>query len=119
MYPRAGECIIMKTVMIMSIVMTCYIAAGCVANCVLGYDNICYVNMLHVFSCTLFAREKHLNKNINTGYPALDPTANKYLSGSGWEIMYLCFVLNVVSLVLCFSRSFFCVCLLLYVFVRL
>ena len=29
------------------------------------------------------------NKNINTGYPALDPTANKYLSGSGWEIIYL------------------------------
>ena len=25
-------------------------------------------------------------KNRNTGYPALDPTANKYLSGSGWEI---------------------------------
>ena len=30
------------------------------------------------------------SNNINTGYPALDPTANKYLSGSGWEIMYLC-----------------------------
>ena len=26
------------------------------------------------------------SNNINTGYPALDPTANKYLSGSGWEI---------------------------------
>ena len=35
------------------------------------------------------------SNNINTGYPALDPTANKYLSGSGWEIsvffVFLCF----------------------------
>ena len=34
-------------------------------------------------------REKHTN--INTGYPALDPTAIEYLSGSGWEIMYFVF----------------------------
>ena len=35
------------------------------------------------------------SNNINTGYLALDPTANKYLSGSGWEISVLflkCFV---------------------------
>ena len=28
----------------------------------------------------------------STGYPALDPTANKYLSGSGWEIYVFLFV---------------------------
>ena len=38
----------------------------------------------------LFTRDKYLDRNINTGYPALDPTANKSLSGSGWEIMYFC-----------------------------
>ena len=41
--------------------MTCYIAAGWYADCVLGYDNICYVNMLHVLSCT-FAHEKQTFK---------------------------------------------------------
>ena len=35
-------------------------------------------------------REKQ-EQTKNTGYPALDPTANKYLSGSGWEIMYFMF----------------------------
>ena len=30
--------------------------------------------------------EKHKHKNRNTGYQALDPTANEYLSGSGWDI---------------------------------
>ena len=47
--------------MIMSIVMTCYIAAGCYINCVLGYDDIYIyiycVNMLHVFSCTFLHEE--------------------------------------------------------------
>ena len=70
--------------------MTCYIAAGSYVNCVLGYDNICYVHMLHVFSCTSLHEDKQLNNNRNTGYPALDPTANKYMSGSGWEVMYVC-----------------------------
>ena len=40
-------------------------------------------------------KQKSLEKNIkhrNTGYPALDPTGNKYFSGSGWRIMYFsCF----------------------------
>ena len=36
----------------MCYVMTCYIAEGCYVNCVLDYDDICYVNMLHVLSCT-------------------------------------------------------------------
>ena len=45
------------------------------------------------------------NKNRNTGYPAQDPTANKYLSGSGWEIMYFCVV---VSVVVCFRLVFVC-----------
>ena len=35
------------------------------------------------------ASRKNINKQ-NAGYPALDPTANKYLSGSGWRIMYFC-----------------------------
>ena len=52
-------------------------------------------------------REQHLNKNRNTGYPALDPTANQYFSGPGWEIMYLC----VVNLFCVFARSFLCVCI--------
>ena len=30
-------------------VMTCYIVAGCYVNCVLGYDNICYANMLPIY----------------------------------------------------------------------
>ena len=42
--------------------------------------------------------KKNINNNRNTGYPALDPTANKYLSGSGWEIS----VLFVLCLLLCF-----------------
>ena len=63
--------------------------------------------------------ERNINKqknsienrqNRNTGYPALDPTANKYLSGSGWEIS-VCFVFSVFLVVL--------FVLLLYVFVRL
>ena len=37
--------------------------------------------------------KKNRNKRT-TGYPALDPTANKYISGSGWEIyVFLFFVL--------------------------
>ena len=36
--------------------------------------------------------EEQQEQNMNTGYPALDPTANKYLSGSGWEIsFFFCF----------------------------
>ena len=37
------------------------------------------------------------SNNINTGYPALDPTANKYLSGSGWEISVF-----LMCLLMCF-----------------
>ena len=59
MYPLAGESIITRTVMIINIVMTCYIAAGCYVNCVLGYDDICYVNVLHVLSCT-FLHESNI-----------------------------------------------------------
>ena len=39
--------------------MTCYIVAGCYVNCVLGYDKICYDNMLHIFACT-FLQQKHI-----------------------------------------------------------
>ena len=86
--------------------MTCYIAAGCYVNCVLGYDHICYVNMLHVLACTFFTREQqHLSTNITTGYAALDPTADEYLSGSGWEIMYVCCVCCCLYVVF-FSKLF-------------
>ena len=67
-------------------------------------------------------REKNIKHNRNTGYPALDPTANEYFSGSAWEVMYLCFslflfssfyvfVLNVLyRSVLCFIVVCLCVC---------
>ena len=54
-------------------------------------------------------KQKSFEKNIktnterNTGYPALDPTANKYLSSSGWEIMHFCCFLLLFNV---FSRSF-------------
>ena len=63
-------------------------------------------------------REQHLNKNIHTGYPALHPTANKYFSGSGWEIMYLCFV-NLFYVFLKAFYVFVCLCMCLYVFVSI
>ena len=69
-------------------VMLCYVYV----NCVLGYEHICYVNMLHVFSCTFLHENNIQTKTNNTGYPALDPTANKYLSGSGWEISVFLFL---------------------------
>ena len=47
--------------------------------------------------------------NINTGYPALDPTANKYLSGSGWEISV--FYVFVYVFLLSFCVLCFYVCL--------
>ena len=43
--------------------------------------------------------KKNIN-NRNTGYPALDPTANKYISGSGLDISV------VVLLFVCFSVVF-------------
>ena len=45
--------------------------------------------------------------NINTGYPALDPTANKYLSGSGWEI-YVFSVYYVFLLSFCLFCLYMC-----------
>ena len=48
------------------------------------------------------------SNNINTGYPALDPTANKYLSGSGWEIS----VFFLLLLYVCFCCPSSCVCCL-------
>ena len=97
----------------MCYVTTCYIVAGCYVNCVLGYDNICYVNMLHVLSCTFLHEIKHLNNNRHTGYPALDPTANKYLSGSGWEIMH--FVVSIDFMFLS-KLFFFHLCFLFFCF---
>ena len=71
-------CYVMLTALYnnMCYVMTCCIAAGCYVNCVLGYDNIFYVNMVHVLSCTFSHEKQHLNKHRTTGYPAVDPTAN-------------------------------------------
>ena len=55
-------CYVMSTALyvIMCYVMTSYIAAGCYVNCVLGCDNIRYVNMLHVLSCT-FVHDNYIN----------------------------------------------------------
>ena len=57
------------------------------------------------------------SNNINTGYLALDPTANKYLSGSGWEIFFSSFFkffyvfLFSFCFLLCFYMCFFeCKC---------
>ena len=81
--------------------MLCYVYV----NCVLGYEHICYVNMLHVLSCTFLHENNISTKTNNTGYPALDPTANKYLSGSGWEIMIFCVVMfSCFSVFLFFSK---------------
>ena len=97
----------------MSYVMTCYIAAGCYVNCVLGYDKIRYVNMLHVLWCTFYTRTT-IKQNRNTGYPALDPTKNKYFSVFGWETN----VFMLFMLFMFFSKLFmFVFCF--YVFVRL
>ena len=56
-------------------------------------------------------------KNRNTGYPAQDPTANKYLSSSAWEIMYVCCLcfccfrlVFVCCLVCCYTCLFDCKC---------
>ena len=47
--------------------------------------------------------------NINTGYPALDPTANKYLSGSGWKIsVVFLFFCSVVLLSFCSFCFYMC-----------
>ena len=58
----------------------------------------------------------------STGYPALDPTANKYLSGSGWEISVLFFMFSfyyfyvfrfffeLLYLCCCYMRLFGCKC---------
>ena len=85
--------------------MLCYVYV----NCVLGYEHICQVNMLHVFSCTFLHENNIQTKTNNTGYPALDPTANKYLSGSGWEISVFSVLFYVVLLVVYDVFLFLCV----------
>ena len=60
------------------------------------------------------ASRKQTKQHRNTGYPALDPTANKYLSGSGWEISVffsLCFYVFLFSFCLFGFMCFFdCKC---------
>ena len=65
-------------------------------------------------------KQKHKNSknntknNRNTVYPALDPTANKYLSGSGWEICCFGFFLELlcfVSVSFCFRLVFLSFCI--------
>ena len=61
-------------------------------------------------------KQKHSKTNIktnnsNTGYPAIDPTANEYLSGSGWEISVVLFLCYVVLRVLLFV-VYVCICVL-------
>ena len=68
-------------------------------------------------------QQKHKNSkdnrktNRNTGYPALDPTANKYISGSGWE--NCCFYIISLCCVYVFLLVFMFVLMLLYVLFRL
>ena len=58
---------------------------------------------------------------MNTGYPALDPTANKNISGSGWEIMIFCvFVYACYVFFLClflFFLSKFVLCIILCAYI--
>ena len=66
---------------------------------------------------------KENRNNRNTGYPALDPTANRYLSGSGWDIYVVSLFCYVSFLIFLFSFEFLCFLffkkMCLYVFVRL
>ena len=109
MYPRAGGSIIMKT-------WKCYSRAG---------ENIIFKKTeIKVKSFEKFIQNKDFKRYLktkkrNTGYPAKDPTENKFISGSGWEIKYLCCLLSYVCLlcvvccVLMFSPSMFMFVLLL------
>ena len=57
--------------------------------------------------------EENMNKNINTGYPAHEPTANKYLSGSDCEIyVFFLYMIFLYSFLNCFSLS----CSVLFMF---
>ena len=83
-------------------VMTCYIAAVCYVNCVLGYDKICYVNMLHVLSCT-FLHEKTFKQKqtyrISSPGPDRENIFLRFRLGNNVFMFFCCcyllFVLNV------------------------
>ena len=95
-------------------IMTCCIAAGCYVNCVLGYDNICNVNMLHVLSCTfLHDKDFQTKTEIQDIQPSTRPRTNLYQVPAGKQIVFMVFLCFM------FSRSCVFVVLLLYVFVRL
>ena len=75
MYPRAGESIIMRTVCPqsnMEMVLSCWREHNFQEN----------------MNNTEKLREKH-KTNRNTGYPAQDPNANRYISGSGWDFFFV------------------------------
>ena len=77
--------------------------------------------LLFAFNLELPETERNIQNNIttlrkilkhrNTGYPALDPTANKYLSGSGWEIyvffLFVCLFFFEFYVFFLFSPSLF------------
>ena len=99
----------------------------CANICCVRTMNICYVmfmltvfwamNIYGMLTCYMYyrvpfyTRTAFRQKTNITGYQALDPTANKYLSGSGWEISICCYV----CLCFCCSVFFelFCCCYVL------
>ena len=76
-------------------------------NCVLGYEHICQVNMLHVFSCTVFHKNNISTKTNNTGYPAHEPPRQINISKGLAGIFFFFFMFLMFSFeFLCFS---FCI----------
>ena len=80
----------------------------CANICKIRTTNICYVmfmltvcwamDIYVMLTCYMYSRvpfytrNKHLNKTNNTGYPALDPTANKYYQvPAGGKTYFCCF----------------------------
>ena len=88
--------------------MTRYIDAGCYVNRVLGYDNICYVNMLHVLSCT-FLHENNIQTKteIQDIQPSTRPRINMSQVLAGKSCIYVLYVcLDVLIVVSCFYVCF-------------
>ena len=88
----------------MCYVMTDYIAAGCYVNCVLGYGNICYGNILHVLPCT-FLHEENIQKQ--TGIQDIQPSTRPRITIS--QVPAGKWYISVCLMFLRFSRSFLCV----------
>ena len=90
--------------------MLCYVYV----NCVLGYEHICQVNMLHVFSCTFLHKNNIQTKTNNTGYPAHEPPRKINISKglAGRFLFFLFFLFSFeFFFFFCFYMCFFdCKC---------